>query len=586
VTGVAAPSSRPPWTLPTGTVLFIALALFWGGVAVTRGVEHLGSDQQLNLVLVLKGADPSLFPSDLIFDGRDLQNEYIPLYIGFLRWAYRLTGDLTAGYKLLVVPLNLLFLFGAYAVFLRRCAIRWVAVILAIFASLPFPTLAGELFGIGPVQVITARAVFTGVFPFLFLAFCAWLTRPRRLILLFFILGLLANLHPVSGLFVAPMLALTYVLEQRGRLQAWGMAVAMGATTLLGAAPILWNQVHRLVAQGSAVSRAGDPLIARLVAQRMGYLLYPPHTLISILPRGLVDLLTLVIALAPAVILVVAWRRQGVVTSLTLHLAAVAVLAYILFPGAKLLILLLGLLCFLSQGGGEEREDRVVVYFAYAIFWVSVGGVIAIQALFYLLGRPVLFADMIRGVRFAPFAVFLLLASCIRRVDWSRLQRPAFIGCLVLALVTASWEARHIVRTYLRTRGDAAAADLAAVARWARQTTDVGDLFLFDSPAFRVLAQRSLAFATKDGAAAIYHRPDRAGVWEDRLKALRAAGADPVALWEAGRRYGAQYVVVPAEALGGVGLESRIRYQNATYAVLATGQARLSGSLGTRGGAS
>jgi hypothetical protein len=562
--------------IPTlGVILFIVLAAFWAGVGLTRGVEHLSSDQHLNLVLVLKGADPSLFPSDLVFGGEDLANQYIPLYIAYLRSAFLLTGDLAGGYKLLVFPLNLLFLFGAYCVFLRCCRDRWGAVILAVFASFPIAIpLAGELFGIGPVQAMTARMLFTAPFPFLFLAFSAWIQRPVRLALLFFVIGLLANLHPVSGLFGAAILILTYLMERKGAWQSWGTSVLLGVATLCGAAPILWTQLHRLAAQAAGSASIADPRVVALMADRMRYLLYPPHTMASI-PRLLVDLLTLFVALVSIIAMTRVWHKGAAAAWLVGRCTAAGALFYLLYPDAKLLCLLLLLGYLLPQRYKRaEPMEELATHFSLSVFWVSIGGVVFVQLLFGVLGRPVLFADTIRAARFAGFAVFLLLGVSVSAVDWASVSKRGRIACLALVVVTGFWELRDTYRTYLRTRGDAVAADLAAVARWARDTTEREDVFLFDSPGFRVLARRSVAFATKDGLAVVYHRPDRAAEWVGRQEILRLAGGNPHALWEAGIRYGVDFIVIPAAAVKGDPLETRVRYRNATYAVLATDRTR------------
>jgi hypothetical protein len=175
-----------------------------------------------------------------------------------------------------------------------------------------------------------------------------------------------------------------------------------------------------------------------------------------------------------------------------------------------------------------------------------------------------------RGARFAVFALFILMALAIRAADWSRLRGAARVGIVALLLFAVVWQVRHTVRTYLRTRGDVQAAELAAVARWARAQTGRDDLVLFDSAAFRVMAGRSLAFASKDHGPVIFNRPSRAAAWLEREAALRAAGADPLALLRLGVHYGAQYVVVPAESARDVDAV-RVRFANGRYAVLATG---------------
>jgi hypothetical protein len=142
------------------------------------------------------------------------------------------------------------------------------------------------------------------------------------------------------------------------------------------------------------------------------------------------------------------------------------------------------------------------------------------------------------------------------------------------------WQLRGSVRNTVRAREAVELADLAAVGRWAKESTDPRAVFLFDSPAFRVLARRSLAFTSKDVDAVASHRPDRAAVWAERRTMLRQAGSDPAALWDAAVRFEADYVVVPARNLLGRELAARVQYENLTYIVLGTDRARADKGMG------
>jgi hypothetical protein len=166
-----------------------------------------------------------------------------------------------------------------------------------------------------------------------------------------------------------------------------------------------------------------------------------------------------------------------------------------------------------------------------------------------------------------------LLALSVGVVDWSRVKRIARVACIVLVALTVFWQLRDAVRTILRTRDDAEAADLAAVAEWATKETAASDLFLFDSAAFRVMARRSLAFSSKDVGPVLIDRPDRAAAWLEWRRSMGAVGADPEGLIRLGRRYGAQFVVAPTRTVSHVARQD-IRYVNRTYTVLSTGPGR------------
>jgi hypothetical protein len=584
--GRASGASSSDAKLPAiGLVIFLTVACYWCVLGFPLGVEYLSGDQYLNLLLVLKAEHPSLFSQDLVFDGPDLTQEYIPFYIYFLRAAYRWTGDLAAGYKLMIFPLTLIYLAGAYLLFRRLGGAIGVAIALALLSSLPYRVpFATDLFGLGPIGFMLARSFYTAATPWVFLAFAAWLDRPARLLSLFLAIGLLANLHPVSGLFVGPVLALVYVLEQRCAPRAWAVAVLAGIAVVLGALPIVSSQLHVVGRQpvASASFRAG---VAEVLQQNMRVFLYPPYTM-GAAPRWLVDALTLAIGVT-SIALVFWWlQRGGPWLRLPVRLVTVGALAYILYPTAILLVLLLVLLASAPQRESVDRHERLAVLFALSIFWASVGGLVVFQTFFDVFERPVFFVIANRSMRYAIFAAYLLVPIFLRTADWARLAgwwrtvdahvfnrwiRTLCVGLLIAAFF---WQLRGNVRNTIRAREAVELADLAAVAQWARESTDAKAAFLFDSPAFRVLARRSLAFTSKDVDAVASHRPDRAAMWAERRSVLRQAGSNPAALWEAGVRFGADYVVVPAgQPLEGA-LAGRVQYENLTYVVLTTDRAR------------
>ncbi len=594
--GAATPAHRGDWPacsrgIPTyAIIVFVALATFWGVRACGRGVEHLGGvqggDQHLNLLLVLKADDPSLFSKDLVFSGTKLTDDYIPLYIGFLRLAYHLSGDLSAGYKVMVFPLTLLYLFGAYFVFLRFSRVAWVAMTLAAFSSLPLGiVLADEFFGLGPLKLTVARTILTAVLPWLFLASCAWSDKPWRLLGLFLCIGLLANLHPVSAMDIAAILGVVYLLERRGDPRRWLVLLGMAAAALGGAAPIVWKQLHHAARDAAMAAQFGGGAAAQVASEQLGFIRFPPPSL-SAFPVGVavgLSLGVMVISVAPVLH---GWQREGGPGGLFLRLGAALSAAYLLFPEVKLLSALPIVLFVLPHRNSDGREERIAAYFSLAIFWITMGELFVFQFGPPAIHRSLLAVIATRGARFAVFAVFLLIALAVRVVDWSRVHGVLRVACVLLLVFAAFWQVRHTFRTYLRPREAAAAADLAAVAKWARNATRPEDLFLFDSAVFRVMARRPLVFATKDGAAAAIDRPDRASEWLERQAAVGAAAGNPEALREVGARYDAQYVVVPAATVRGANPALDVRYANGAYAVLAIGEAGRSGPSTGRGGPS
>jgi hypothetical protein len=292
--------------------------------------------------------------------------------------------------------------------------------------------------------------------------------------------------------------------------------------------------------------------------------------------------------------LVAWWLRRGAAWfRLPLRLVTVGALAYMLYPTGKPLLSLLALVALAPQREQVDRGERLAVIFALSVFWVNVGGLVAVQMFLDVFDWPVLFVVMNRGMRFAIFAAYLLLAVFFRTADWPQIAarvrrvdaadvgRWARAACVGLLIVALFWQLRGTVRNTVRARESAELSDLNAVAQWAMESTDSAAVFLFDSAvfrvdsaAFRVMARRSVVFSWKDIGVVASFRPDRSAAWAERRETLRRAGSDPDALWNAGIRFGADYVVMRATAQLKAEFASRLRYDNATYFVFATNQSR------------
>ena len=571
-----------------GLVIFLVVACYWCVLCFPLGAEYLSGDQYIYLLPVLKGEDPSLFSKDLVFDSPDSIRGGPPFVVYFLQAAYRWSGDLATGYKLMIFPLTFLYLTGAYLLFRRFGDSVTLAITLALLSSLPYRVpFATDLFGLGPVGFMLARTFYTAATPWIFLAFATWLERPVWLISLFFAVGLLANFHPVSCLLVGPVLVLIYLLERRCAPRAWVIAGGSGLAVLAGALPTIIGQLHALGRQSTAAAKFKAD-VADVLRPDLTYFAYPPHTMMAA-PRWLVDGVTLAIAVT-SIILVICWLRRGKAwLRLPLRLVTVGALAYMLYPTGTPLLLLLALISFAPQREAVDRIERLTVFFALSIFWVNVGGLVAIQAFLDVFEWPILFVIMNRGMRYAIFAAYLLLpvlfrtadwsrvAARLRSADWVRVGRRMRAACISLLIVAFFWQLRGTVRNTIQARDAVELADLAAMAQWARTSTDSHAVFLFDSAAFRILAQRSLAFNWKDIGALASHRPERAAAWAERRATLRKAGSNAAALWDAGVRFGADYVVIPAKSPLEAALATLVRYENLTYVVLATDRGRVEG---------
>ena len=113
-----------------------------------------------------------------------------------------------------------LYLVGHYALF-RALTGSWLAAALGALSALAVrDALGGEYWGFGGLRDVLSRAIASGLTPLLLLAFLRLRGQPFFAVY-FILVGLVANLHPVSGLHLAQISALTHLWLGRFRLPAW-----------------------------------------------------------------------------------------------------------------------------------------------------------------------------------------------------------------------------------------------------------------------------------------------------------------------------------------------------------------------------
>jgi hypothetical protein len=548
--------------------VFVILSGLWTVISWPKGVEHCTSDLWIYFGMVLKGEHPELFGRDLLFGDPANYAEW-PLFTAFLRFFYRMTGDLAFGLKVLTFPLNLLFMAGAFAVFLDLTRVRWAAAFLAALASLPMGIPASaEIFGIGPATLIVPRTLFTAAFPLLWWTYVRGLIRddPRLLNMAFLAVGLLANVHGISAFLLTQILLVVtlfhFGLSRRSILRC----IRLGLLAGVGALPLVLMVLTRPAAP---VETAPVEKLLEVFQARNPYL-YPQAVLLGHLPEVILHVLTIFLLVAIPVAVALYEKNRTDRAGAWLVGLAVLVSWYLVYSKRALPILVFLTIAFLLvRRRPLGQAERIAIYFGLVTFLVGVGGVLVLQGLYLGFGIPPFAAlHQFRAIRFSGFVVFALAAMEVAWLssswwDLGVLARRAFLLLCVIALGVL---AREVYRTNVWTRRDVARDDLMDVASWAKASTPRDALFLLDSPLFRVVAQRSLVASTKDIGMLFMVRRHILEA-SRRVEAQRAAGDDVGALARVAEKYGADYVVVRSRAVQEEGGPT-VAYRNSNYAVL------------------
>ncbi len=257
----AAPNqtSHPPLSaaLVFGALAFLLSLLFYlEGRKAT--IADLCGDQVNILTLCVKKDNPHLLTEDNVVGRAANVDYYIPAFVNALRVFSGADRDYLRGLNLCLFLTSIFYTVGWWLLY-SRWGNFWIAGSLALLTRGVLWPPGNELWGIGSLWTMLPRTLFVAGLPWvLWLWFagrnCAWKRYFAALLL-----GIIGNVHPVSGASVIAAVVLAEVgwtLAETGRAGfALRRAAAFGGFCLLGLAPYIWIYLARQGGYGSA-SRA------------------------------------------------------------------------------------------------------------------------------------------------------------------------------------------------------------------------------------------------------------------------------------------------------------------------------------------
>lgn len=557
--------------------LFVLVAAFWAVHARDKGAEDIRTSDTTGVfykaVIEAHGARQQYPQNKSIVESvsegfvaawrsNDLTMLYQATFDAYVRSVYLATGDVMDAYKILVFPLNLIFLVGTYLLCLHLTARPLVSAGLSLLASIPIVLpLAGEDFGIGPVTLFSRRHLFTAFAPWIIWLFYRNHSKVIGLVTTFALAGLVANLH-ASGILLIEILVVAYLLHAGADRRQFGIAAAgclVACATASVAVGGLWAHM------GSLVHSVLDSLVPSVAAAigksippQLRYLLYPPH-IYAHLPDWVVHGMSVVatmIALAPLVF------RHKVTRQTYAHLLFVAAFAVLAFLAASELKYWLAVAVALHLAGARQEPDRAFEFthlLIIATFVVSFVGMLVFQWAFLATESMPLVFNQMRGVRFLGLLVFLWIAVLLRNLQWRATPWIARLFVIVAAILASFADVRIVVRDNFRVPAEhARTEDLMAAARWAKTNTESRSKFLIDSWAFGIVAERAVYLGDKN------RRDD---LWRDYVKHRKAG---PQALIQLASQQGMDYAII--ERGSEMPQDVRVEYENDHYAIARVGK--------------
>ena len=485
----------------------LAAVLVFAGVAallawMAFGDESLSAEQSNLAAAAMKSHDAGLFTGDPLFSRENAWRCGSPGFGGIVEGLLALGGwrDPLLPFRLLVGPLVLLYLCGAYALFRSQCRSWSVSAFVAILSVATVPALSGAFWGVGSLSSITPEGLCVCLSPPIVLAFLLWREYRMRL-LVFLLAGAMGNIHFASAVNLVIVLAMCHLVERRMAAGAWLGLAPLCLAAAVGASPFLAFHFHPIVSPASGM------LVDPTAAARALHIAEPAVLFPQLLGDAPNWLLRAAALALPSVLLVQVrrFRPRKAVFGITFAIGTIVIALG--FQGVSQLVapLLGGRPPFI----GFAQSSALLMLPLYVLFAQTLAGL-------FRLVRPH------RGLLQAACAVAMtiwMLPSDNVRVLRHGLYKLATVFC------GEEDKPRKVQRIEERRQADM---ELKALARWAADNTPKEAVFLTDRGEFRALCGRGIVAGGADWRC--FYPNDRAamgrwgGRWERQAALLHPTG--------------------------------------------------------------
>jgi len=463
--------------------------------------NNLGNSQVNIASAAIKRHDSSAFAHDPVFGDSKLWLFNTPAYQSMLELVLVPTDyqDMMLPFRVAAGVQTLLLLCGMYALLFWQTRSWSVSVFTAVLSVRMIETFGGAFWGAGTLACVTPSGLCLALWPLVILAFARY-TKPGletrglsqwRVILVFFVVGLLGNFHLVTAMNMTLVLLIAYVIRQRVSPRCLPVAIAGGVAATVAALPYIWYYFG-LRARMNA-GQVSPPAETIFEALRIGDLaVFYPELL-----KGMLD-----------------WRVLAGV--LVLGLPAIAVLAKIeryitqnvwlwigLIVGS--VIVAMGLHGLSQKVGDWMGTAPPVIDFVQAsnLLMLPLYALLAqaITNLFRLLRGH---RAALRWVLFALLGAWMVPSANLRVARWE-------LADLGASLLSEADKPEYVLRHNEKRNRNR---ELQAIADWATQRP--GSMYITDRDEFRVLARRPIVAGNNDPRYLYYLAPWRLEQWLSR----------------------------------------------------------------------
>jgi hypothetical protein len=498
---------------------------FW--VDSQLGFSALGGDEYLESIFALKQMNPSLYPLDPHYSNAANFEMYTPFFLAILKTGFKNIG-LISTFAIMQPLLGFTYLVCMFILLYKLTGKFWLSLSMALISAPVVSTYPTENWG-GALsrKYAIPRTFFLAALPIIFYLWIRFQEAPKKLPLVYLLIGLLTYMHPPTGAVLTAALLLAQIYLGQFSVKSITQAAVCGFSALI---PVIPFAMHYFGSTQEGYRIPVEQFGLYLKAAFYRILFIDPHFIISYLPTALLEdagwlglgtwaFIKLKKSLNPV-------YGMFVLSCLTIFIGYFAVTYLVLVPMHILPTLIdftrvtkfiflpvfIVVVLWLAQFQGRELTKRIIAVFVLGSFLSFDSMVADVQR-----GKPGrIFEHQFKG--YAENSDFIITKTKFRNRDNMNLQAEM-----------ALWVKEHLPN-------DKA---LIHVGELSRSTTNV--VFM------RVMSQRSFLPSRKDGGLFYYTNKPLYLKWylnSLKLNAIRQKyGYCSVAEQDFARSQGANYLI-------------------------------------------
>jgi len=230
-------------------VFSIAVGMMFFFDGLHADFTSLSNDQYNIIPVCAKKDNPNLFQGDEIVGDLKGVSYYTPFFVDVIRVLALPDHNYFRGLNLLVLITTVVFMFGWWLLF-SLFGNNWVAAVGAFFFRGILWVPGNEFSGVAGIWTMVPRTVFLALLPWVIWLWFRYRRSSVGWLLTCFLCGLLANVHPISGVAVAVGICageFAWTLAESKNLKNALLKSLLGGSCILaGASPFIWTYLSQV----------------------------------------------------------------------------------------------------------------------------------------------------------------------------------------------------------------------------------------------------------------------------------------------------------------------------------------------------